>query len=135
MLSIEQGNLVAIATLVGFVGDILLQLMTHYGMGGPSGWGLNEYFLQHGRVESTFIAGGMLGLFFILYSFTNLPLTLLSMLIYGVLLDLVFRVFKIFPSLDGYYKNLNYFWSAFWGAIPMMIPIVIYKLLTRSKLM
>jgi hypothetical protein len=33
----------------------------------------------------------------------------------------------LFPSLKGYYNNLNYFWSGFWGAIPMIIPLFIYN--------
>jgi len=129
MLTQEAGNLVAIFTIVGFLGDASLQALTKLGMGSESGWGLNEYFEQHGGVEATFIAGGMLGLFAILYALTGLPFTIQNMVIYGILLDLIFRVFMIFPSLKGYYKSLNYFWSAVWGVIPMVIPLVIYKLL------
>ena len=44
-------NIIGIACLVGFFGDAILQLATKYGMGGPSGWGLNEYFKQHGSPE------------------------------------------------------------------------------------
>jgi len=43
--------LVGIACATGIVGDSLLRL------GGPTGWGLNEYFKQHGRAESIFIRG------------------------------------------------------------------------------
>ena len=34
----------------------------------------------------------------------------------------------IFPSLKGYYSHLNYFWSAVWGAIPLMLPLLISNL-------
>jgi hypothetical protein len=134
MLSIESGNLIAIATIVGFVGDALLQVVSK--KVGGSGWGLKQYFIQHGSVESTFIAGGMLGLFYIIYAVFNaslgLPFNIITMAIYGVLLDLLFRVTGLFPSLDGYYRNLSYVSSAIWGAIPMMIPIIIYQLSTNT---
>lgn len=132
MLSIEAGNLIAISTIVGFVGDMTLQVLSKRG----SGWGLKPYFIQHGSAESTFIAGGMLGLFYIIYGVLNaligLPFNIITMAIYGVLLDLLFRLTGIFPSLKGYYANLNYFWSAVWGALPMMIPVIIYQLATNS---
>jgi len=135
MLSIESGNLIAIATIVGFVGDALLQLISK--RVGGSGWGLKQYFIQHGSVESTFIAGGMLGLFYIIYAVFNtfkvpLPFNIITMAIYGVLLDLLFRVTGLFPSLNGYYENLSYLSSAIWGAIPMMLPILIYQLSTNT---
>jgi hypothetical protein len=129
MLTQEAGNIIAISTIVGFLGDGSLQLLTHYGMGGESGWGLNEYFAQHGRAEATFIAGGMLGLFAILFALTGLRFTIQNMIIYGILLDLLFRLTGIFPSLNGYYNSLNYFWSAVWGVIPLVIPLIIYKIL------
>lgn len=134
MLSIESGNLIAIATIVGFVGDALLQVVTK--KVGGSGWGLKQYFIQHGSVESTFIAGGMLGLFFIIYAvfnaLTGLPFNIITMAIFGVLLDLLFRLTGLFPSLNGYYKNLSYLSSAIWGAIPMIIPVLIYQLSTNT---
>jgi len=132
MITKQAGRLIAIATIVGFVGDIILQIGTHVGLGGTGGWGLNEYFIQHGRVESTFIAGGMLALFYLLYALTGLPFNIFTMIIWGIILDLMFRVFNIFPSLKGYYNHLNYFWSAVWGAIPMVIPLVLYKLMDKS---
>lgn len=124
----DTSKLITIAYFVGLVGDVILQISTKNGLGGKSGWGLKEYFAQHGSVESTVIAGGMMAFFYILYYISGLPFTILNMLIYGVLLDLAFRTFRIFPSLDGYYRNLNYFWSAVWGAIPMIIPLLVYKL-------
>jgi len=129
MITSETGKLIAISIITGFIGDILLQILTNAGMGTTTGWGLNEYFTQHGKVESTFIAGGMVGLFYVLYAFTGLPFKIQYLAFYGIILDLIFRLTNLFPSLKGYYKHLNYFWSGVWGAIPMIIPILLYKLI------
>ncbi len=102
-------------------------------MGGKTGWGLREYFKQHGSVESLFIAGGMMTLFYIIYLILlGLPPLWYYLAIYGILLDLFFRETMIFPSLQGYYDHLNYFWSAFWGAVPMILPLGIMKLSSFS---
>jgi hypothetical protein len=66
----------AIATLVGFFGDAILQFMVRMGMGGSTGWGLKPYFKQHGSTEALFTAAGMMALFFVLYVATGLPLKL-----------------------------------------------------------
>lgn len=120
-------DFVSAAAVVGFFGDAGLQTIvsnTKYD------WGLRKYFSQHGRAESMFLAAGMLAVFYLTYIYvTRLPVTLLTMAIYGVLLDLLFRVTMIFPSLQGYYDHLNYFWSAVWGAIPMMLPVVLVYLI------
>ena len=123
----ELLDIITLATITGFVGDALLQIFTKYlHLGGTTGWGLLPYFSQHGSVESTFIAGGMMAIFYIAYiKLLLLPLRLDFLALYGIILDLMFREWCIFPSLDGYYKALNYFWSAFWGAIPMVIPLMI----------
>jgi len=118
-------ELIVIACLTGFIGDATLQFLSKY----TGGWGLNPYFKQHGKVESLFIAGGMLSLFFIIYDFTRLPVTWYYLGIYGMLLDLLFRKTMLFPSLKGYYNYLNYLQSAIWGAIPMIIPVLIMKLI------
>ena len=123
-------KLVSIACLTGFVGDASLQfLTTKMGLGGPTGWGLKPYFKQHGKVESLFIAGGMVTIFYVIYiSLLRLPPKWYYLSIYGIILDYIFRITMLFPSLDGYYKSLNYFWSAFWGAVPMLIPLGIENL-------
>ena len=118
-------ELIEIACLTGFLGDIMLQIMSKF----TSGWGLKPYFKQHGSVESTFIAGGMMALFFIIYDLTRLPITWYYLGIYGILLDLLFRITMLFPSLKGYYNHLSYFESGIWGAIPAIIPLVIKKLI------
>ena len=121
-------DLISTACLVGFGGDFLLQTGSKMGLGGPTGWGLKEYFAQHGSIEALFIAGGMMSLFYALYVNTGLPLNYQSLALYGIILDFVFRKLMIFPSLEGYYEYFNYFWSAVWGAIPLILPFFIYNL-------
>lgn len=121
-------NIVSIACLVGFLGDMWLQFSSRYlHLGGKTGWGLKGYFAQHGSVESTFIAGGMMSLFYALYELLPLPMNYTYLAIYGILLDLLFRKTMLFTSLKGYYEYFNYFWSAVWGAIPMVIPLFILR--------
>jgi len=119
-------NIIAIACIVGFIGDFLLQLGSKLGLGGPTGWGLKDYFAQHGSIESLFIAGGMMTIFYVLYLLVLKP-NYLYLAIYGIVLDFIFRKLNVFPSLNGYYKYFNYFWSAVWGAIPLMLPYFIYS--------
>jgi hypothetical protein len=121
--------LLTITMFVGILGDMGLQLLVSIGYGGSSGWGLKEYFKQHGSVESMTIAGGMMTLFYMIYIvILNLPVKWYYIAIYGVILDLIFRITMVFPSLKGYYENLNYFWSAVWGAIPMLLPFWLYSI-------
>jgi hypothetical protein len=119
-------SLVGVACIVGFIGDFLLQLGSKLGLGGPTGWGLKDYFSQHGSIESLFIAGGMMTIFYVLYLLVLKP-NYLYLAIYGIVLDFIFRKLNVFPSLKGYYKYFNYFWSAVWGAIPLMLPYFIYS--------
>ena len=117
-------DIVSTACATGFIGDASLQVLANRD---KTGWGLKEYFKQHGSTESLFIAGGMLSIFYVFYIYVlKLPLTYTNIAIYGVILDYIFRRFVIFKSLSGYYKHLNHFWSAFWGAVPMMIPLFVY---------
>jgi hypothetical protein len=117
-------KLLFIACLTGFIGDGLLQLLVSQNVGD---WGLGSYFSQHGRFESMFIAAGMMTLFYGIYIALKLPLKLEYLALYGIILDLIFRLTGLFPSLKSYYKHLNYFWSGIWGIIPMIIPLLIYK--------
>lgn len=124
MISIMDGKLLASACLTGFLGDAGLQVLTKkFNMGGPSGWGLKPYFALHGAAESLFIAGGMMTLFYVLY-LAFLPVNWIYLAVYGIILDLIFRKTMLFTSLVGYYENLNYFWSGFWGAVPMIMPLM-----------
>jgi len=122
-------NLVTVACLTGFVGDFTLQTGVKMGLGGPTGWGLKDYFALHGAAESTFIAGGMMSLFYGLFLMTNLKVNYKTLALYGIFLDFVFRKLMIFKSLDQYYEFFNYFWSAVWGAIPLCLPLFIHNFL------
>ena len=125
--------LVAVSLAVGFLGDALLQFAVgSLGMGGETGWGLRRYFAQHGPFESAFIAAGMMGVFYALYLAFGFPIDYTSLAIYGVVLDIIFRATDLFPSLDGYYRTLNYFWSAVWGAIPLVMPLALARMLRSS---
>ena len=120
-----------IACFTGFIGDAMLQVLTKFwGMGGKTGWGLIEYFRLHGSAESMFIASGMMTLFYVLYLVVfGFPATWYYLAIYGIIIDLIFRKTMLFSSLKGYYQQLNYFWSGFWGAVPMIMPLGIIYLL------
>jgi hypothetical protein len=122
-----EKNLLIISCLTGFAGDFLLQIGAKLGLGGPTGWGLNEYFKQHNSIESLFIAGGMMTLFYVIFILSKIPINYTNLAIYGVILDFLFRKLMIFKSLKGYYTWFNYFWSAVWGAIPMMLPLFIFQ--------
>jgi hypothetical protein len=120
-------KLFIIACLTGFFGDSMLQYGVKNGMGGPTGWGLKDYFKQHGSGESLFIAAGMMTLFYSIFILLKIPLTYVNLAIYGVIIDLLFRKLMIFKSLKGYYSYFSYFGSALWIIIPMFIPFFIYK--------
>jgi len=123
-------NIIAIACIVGFIGDFLLQMGSKLGLGGTTGWGLKEYFSQHGGIESLFIAGGMMTIFYVIYIYLlKFKVNYINLAIYGIVLDFIFRKLNVFPSLKGYYNYFNYFWSAVWGAIPLMLPYLIFNLL------
>ena len=129
--NLNYEKLITIACLTGFIGDFGIQLITKK-MGGPTGWGFKPYFLQHGSVESACIAAGMVTLFYIVYLYVfRLPPVWYYMAIYAILLDLLFREMMIFPSLQEYYKQVNYFGTAFFGGvIPLLIPLIVMKLIS-----
>jgi hypothetical protein len=127
--------LLAIAIFTGFIGDATLQIWAKMGLGGPNGWGLNKYFNQHGPAESLFVAGGMMGLFYATFMLTGLPVTYVNLSIYGIIIDLLFRKFMIFKSLDGYYMYYSYFKTALFIAIPMCIPLFVARSLNAAKVL
>lgn len=109
---------------VGFVGDGLLQWIVQ--MRGNIA-NLKPYFTQHGRLESMFIAGGMMFLFGYLYTKFRLVFQLapnnLHLFLYGGVLDIIWRQFHLFPSLTyTYYTANNQIESFIWGGIPMVLP-------------
>jgi len=123
--------LVSIACLTGFIGDALLQIGSkNLHLGGTTGWGLKSYFAQHGAAESTFIAGGMMSIFYV-FVMNTMHVTYLNLAICGIILDLIFRKTMLFASLKGYYQYFNYFWSAVWGIIPMIMPLLIYDIIRK----
>jgi hypothetical protein len=67
-------------------------------------------------------------LFYGAYIALKLPLNYTSMAIYAIILDLLWRQFNIFPSLDGYYKRFGYIQSALWEVIAMWLPLFFYRL-------
>jgi hypothetical protein len=136
----DKALLISIACIVGFVGDFLLQLISKkFGIGGPTGWGLKDYFIQHGAVESLYIAGGMMALFYIIYLYIlKLPVNYYYLALYGIVLDLLFRIFMIFPSLSGYYNYFGYsiggyVASGFWEAFSICLPFFIYNIAFASN--
>lgn len=128
----NAGILIAIAIIVGFVGDAGTQLVTRTKLGGVTGFGLTHYFKQHGKAESMFIASGIMGFFYTLYAFTGLPFRLQYLSIYGIILDLIFRYGKIFPSLHGYYQNSIPATAIIGAVIPFILPLLILKLIDPS---
>lgn len=125
-------SLLSIACITGFVGDALLQIgVKNLHLGETTGWGLKTYFAQHGAAESTFIAGGMMSIFYV-FVINTMPVTYLNLAICGILLDLFFRETMLFASLKGYYQYFNYFWSAVWGIIPMIMPLLIYDMFRKT---
>ena len=105
------------AFFVGLVGDILLQLITHL-RGNFAG--LKHYFYTHGKLESLFIASGIMFLFMYIYLSVGLPYSIIYLFIYGALLDLLFRYGNLFPSLEEYYKVMSVRNSALWGGLPFL---------------
>jgi len=121
-------NIESVSFLVGFFGDIFLQVLCNTT---SFDHGLRGYFKEHGSIEAPFIAGGMMVLFSIIYSLTGLPLKWEYFAIYGVLLDILFRTFMIFPSLKGYYSALTPFWTCLWQAVSMVLVLAVYKLIKK----
>jgi len=131
---IDKGHLISVAAAVGVYGDLSLQILSKC-IGGKTGWGLNAYFRQHGVGESLFVAGGMMAIFYMIYIYAlKLPITVINLAIYGIVWDILFRGYRLFNSLDGYYNHLGIISSAFWGAIPMIAPYIIYTLYKGDKI-
>jgi len=123
-------DLITVAFLTGFTGDGVTQFsVNHLGFD----MGLKNYFVQHGRVESLFIGGAIVALAYIIYIYVlNLPVTYTNLFVYGIVLDFIFRCTRFFPSLNEYYDKLNIFeTSVIGGAIPAILPLLIYKNFTK----
>jgi hypothetical protein len=130
---LKKIEMISIACIVGMIGDLILQMGANkFHMGGADNWGLKSYFSRHGSLESMFIAGGMMTFFYVIYYYLmRIEFTYINLIIYGIVLDYIFRRLRLFPSLDGYYEYFNYFWSGVWGAIPMIIPLIIFEVINK----
>jgi hypothetical protein len=124
----NKNKLIVIAALVGFVGDILLQLLNLDLF--------KTYFAQHGPLESMLIASGLVSMLYFIYLYPlsylfALPSSGTSGVLYFSLYILCFDIFlrhtRIFKSLDYFYDQLNYFQSGIPGAVlPALIPMVVF---------
>ena len=90
-------RVIPLSFAVGFFGDLAVQILPH-------GQGLREYFAVHGRFEAMLIAGGALVCVFSLYYLTRLDFTLWSVLVLGILIDVVARL-GLIPSLKSFYNS------------------------------
>lgn len=61
--------------------------------------------------------------FGILFDLLKQPKIFLNLSIYAAILDVLFRQFRLFPSLDGYYNALTPLESIIWAIIPINLPL------------
>lgn len=108
------------AFLTGLFGDLALQIITYNYNGDFAG--LKEYFKQHGIFESLMIAAGMMYFFGFILELLKISPTFKNLAIYGTILDVAFRVLRLYPSLDNYYEALTPLESIIWAIIPLYIP-------------
>ena len=123
-------DLVTIALLTGMIGDLILQILSKFF---SNGLGLKTYFATHGILESMFIAGGLLAFVYVLYQYIidkykiTTTITLVDLMIMAIILDLLFRYLKLFPSLKYYYRTYSIpITMTFGSIIPILIPYVLY---------
>lgn len=129
---IDNYSYLTISFFVGFIGDLILQsLPSNY----LSNYGLDSYFNLHHPIESMTIAGGLMFILSWIYLFLNIPLNIFYLALFGIGMDLCFRHLNIYPSLNDYYSKLNHFWTGLWGAIPMVLPYIIYKLIMQNNIL
>ena len=105
---------------VGVFGDAILQIIVNNSKL-DNKWGLKSYFKKHGSFESLFIAGGMLHTFTLMYLSIDPTFNTIGLIIYGSLLDICFRYFYLFPSLNDYYKSNSSIITTFWGYFPFIL--------------
>lgn len=111
-------DVTVIGFIIGFLGDLLLNLMTQKLKILDAG--LIEYFPRHKTLEAAFIAGGLVSftVYISLFIWENLIMndtiseikywyTILYMFIFGAIFDNLFRFFHLMPTLDGMYQKLN----------------------------
>lgn len=127
-------SLVIAACFVGFFGDLIMQILGRY-IPYYKKCCLSEYFKQHGPVESLFIAMGLMSFLYITYIYVfKFPIKWYYIALYGIIWDLIFRVFRVFPSLDQFYDNHGYLFTAILGgAVPILMPYVVVKIYEYIK--
>lgn len=108
------------AIIVGLLGDLTLQLIVK-NSNDINKFGLKTYFEKHGSLESLFIAAGMTSSFAMLYKFIDPKLNAPLMILYGASLDILFRKYRLFESLDDYYNIEPYYYTILWAIIPMFM--------------
>ena len=121
--------------ITGFLGDFVLQMIVKI-RGNLSG--LKEYFKRHQRFESMFIAGGMMYFFGYIYEIIGFEVNYGNLLIYGGLLDVIWRRLGLFNTLTNtYYAENTQFQSMIWGgSLPMILPLLlsdVFKIITKIK--
>jgi len=119
-------NFKEIAFLVGIFGDLILQIWVKI-QGNVVG--LKSYFIQHGKIESLLLAGGLMVFVISIFELTNLKINYFNLWMYGGFIDLLMREFRLLPSLDEYYSVLDYFQSWVLGGLPMILPLVIKNII------
>lgn len=117
-----------IAFIIGVFGDAALQLLDNTPFGRQ--WGLTTYFERHGPIAALFVAGSMMYLFTGMFTlaFGQNP-SYAIVFLYGMLLDVLFRVTRVMPSLDNYYYALPPLTSMIWGGIPAVAPYILRDLI------
>jgi hypothetical protein len=128
-------NVSIIGFLIGFIGDLLLNLMTQRLKILDAG--LIDYFPTHGTFEAAFIAGGLVSfcvyVALLLWEKTmskkvatiNYGHTIIYLFVVGCIFDLFFRYLHIMPSLDKMYEKLSIPVSMFFAGGPMAASFII----------
>lgn len=129
-------NVTIAGFVVGFVGDLLLNLFTQHLKILDAG--LIDYFPRHGTFEAAFIAGGLVA--FTVYisillwekiiirkTISEVPLwkTLVYIFIFGAIFDNFFRYLHLMPTLDGMYIKLSPIVSMFFAGGPLVASVLL----------
>lgn len=129
--------------IVGFVGDLLLNVMTQKLKILDAG--LIDYFPRHKTLEAAFIAGGLVA--FTVYialqlwekviirktvSETKHLYTIAYLFIFGAIFDNFFRFFHLMPTLDGMYEALSPPVSMFFAGGPLVASYLLALFITSQ---
>ena len=78
-------------------------------------------------MESLFIAAGMMGVFGAVYALAGFSLAVFPLMVYGGVLDLLFRYTMVAGSLSGYYEAMPVWLSFLWGGIPFVLALTLFN--------